>query len=140
MQAHGESQVMQPIPVGASGSFSLLVLPEHLASRFKDSTLPPVLATPVMIMVMENAALNAIKPYLAAGESALGTRVDVRHLAPTPAGRQVSGEAQVTRVDGRRIEFSVRATDGAEEIGVGTHERVVILLAKIAEKMKTKSG
>jgi fluoroacetyl-CoA thioesterase len=47
---------MQPIPVGATGSFSLVVMREHLASRFKDGTLPPVLATPVMIMVMENAA------------------------------------------------------------------------------------
>jgi fluoroacetyl-CoA thioesterase len=113
---------------------------EHLASRFKDSTLPPVLATPVMIMVMENAALNAIKPYLESGESALGTRVDVRHLAATPAGRYVTGEAKVTGVDGRRIEFSVRATDGDDEIGAGTHERVAILLAKLAERMKTKFG
>ena len=53
---------MLPIPVGAKGSFSLTVTTEHLASRFKDATLPPILATPVMIMVMENAALNAIKP------------------------------------------------------------------------------
>ena len=83
-----QGKVMQSIPVGATGSFSLLVMPEHLASHFKDVTLPAVLATPVMIMVMENAALNAIKPYLDAGESALGTRVDVRHLAATPAGRR----------------------------------------------------
>ncbi|HEY3849812.1 MAG TPA: thioesterase family protein [Steroidobacteraceae bacterium] len=131
---------MPSIPIGAAGSFSLLVMPEHLASRFKDSTLPPVLATPVMIMVMENAALNAIKPYLGEGESALGTRVDVRHLAATPAGRHVTGEAKVTHVDGRRVEFSVRATDGNEEIGVGTHERVVILLAKLSERMKAKFG
>lgn len=131
---------MQTIPVGAAGSFSLLVLPEHLASRFKDSTLPPVLATPVMIMVMENAALNAIKPHLDPGESALGTRVDVRHVAPTPAGRHVTGEATVTRVDGRRIEFSVRALDGDEEIGAGTHERAVILLSKLAERMKARFG
>jgi fluoroacetyl-CoA thioesterase len=131
---------MQSIPVGSTGSFSLLIMPDHLASNFKDSTLPPVLATPVMIMVMENAALNAIKPYLDAGESALGTRVDVRHLAATPAGRRVTGEAKVTNVDGRRIEFSIRATDGNEEIGVGTHERVVILLAKLAERMKAKFG
>ncbi len=89
---------MQSIPIGATGSFSLVVLPDHLASRFKDATLPPVLATPVMIMVMENAALNAIKPYLDAGESALGTRVDVRHLAATPAGRRVTGEAKVTQL------------------------------------------
>jgi fluoroacetyl-CoA thioesterase len=91
-------------------------------------------------MVMENAALNAIKPYLDAGESALGTRVDVRHLAATPAGRRVTGEAKVTNVDGRRIEFSIRATDGSEEIGVGTHERVVIQLSKLSERMKAKFG
>jgi fluoroacetyl-CoA thioesterase len=93
-----------------------------------------------MIMVMENAALNAIKPYLDAGESALGTRVDVRHLAVTPAGRRVTGEAKVTSVDGRRIEFSIRATDGDEEIGVGTHERVVVQLSKLSERMKAKFG
>jgi fluoroacetyl-CoA thioesterase len=131
---------MQSIPVGATGSFSLTVMPDHLASRFKDVTLPPVLATPVMIMIMENAALNAIKPYLDAGESALGTRVDVRHLAATPTGRRVVGEAKVTKVDGRRIEFSIRATEGTEEIGVGTHERVVIQLSKLSERMKAKFG
>jgi len=131
---------MQSIPIGAAGSYSLVVAPEHLASRFKDTTLPPVLATPIMILIMENAALNAIKPYLEAGESALGTRVDVRHLAATPVGRQVTGEAKVTKVDGRRIEFAVRAADGNEEIGVGTHERVVIQLAKLAERMKAKFG
>jgi fluoroacetyl-CoA thioesterase len=130
---------MHAIPLGARGSFNLLVTPDHLANRFKDATLPPVLATPVMIMVMENAALNAIKPFLGAGESALGTRVDVRHLAATPAGRRVTGEAEVTRVDGRRIEFTIRARDGDEEIGIGTHERMVIDLAKFAERLKTKS-
>lgn len=131
---------MQSIPVGAKGSFGLVVTPEYLANRFKDAMLPPVLATPVMIMVMENAALNALKPYLDAGEIALGTRVDVRHLAATPAGRRVTGEAEVTKVDGRRIEFRIRATDGAEEIGIGTHERMVIDLAKFSERIKVKFG
>jgi len=131
---------MQPIPTGASGSFSLVVTPEHLANRFKDAMLPQVLATPVMIMVMENAALNAIKPYLDANESALGTRVDVRHLAATPVGRRVTGEAEVTKVEGRRIEFKIRATDGSEEIGIGTHERMIINLVKFAERLKSKFG
>lgn len=131
---------MSSIPVGTKGSFSLVVTPEHLASRFKDATLPPVLATPVMIMIMENAALNAIKPYLGAGETAVGTRVDVRHLAATPAGRRVTGEAEVTRVDGRRIEFSVSARDEAEQIGIGTHERMLIDSAKLADRLKAKSG
>ena len=93
---------MQSIPEGAKGSFSLVVTPDHLANRFKDATLPPVLAT--------------------------------------PAGRRVTGEAEVTKVDGRRIEFRIRATDGTEEIGVGTHERMVIDLAKFSERMKAKFG
>jgi fluoroacetyl-CoA thioesterase len=126
---------MRPIPLGAKGSFTLLVQPEHLANRFKDAMLPPVFATPVMIMVMENAALNAIKAYLDPGESAVGTAVNVHHLAPTPAGRQVTGEAEVTGVDGRRIEFRVRATEGAKEIGAGSHSRAVIDIAKFAKRL-----
>ncbi len=93
---------MRQIPLGAKGSFSLLVQPEHLADRFKDAILPPMFATPVMIMVMEDAALNAIKAYLDPGESAVGTAVNVRHLAATPVGRLVIGEAEVTKVDGCR--------------------------------------
>jgi fluoroacetyl-CoA thioesterase len=131
---------MQGMPLGTKGSFSLVVLPEHLASRFKDAMLPPILATPVMIMVMENAALNAMKPYLDADETALGTRVDVRHMSATPAGRRVTGEAEVTKIDGRRIEFTIRAMDGAEVIGEGTHERVIINLARFSEQLKTKFG
>ncbi len=131
---------MQQMPLGAKGSFSLVVTPDHLANRFKDATLPPVLATPVMIMIMENAALNAMKPYLDAGETALGTRVDVRHMSATPAGRSVTGEAEVSKIDGRRIEFAIRATEGTEVIGIGTHERVVIDLAKFSQQLISKFG
>jgi fluoroacetyl-CoA thioesterase len=126
---------MKQIPVGAKGSFTLLVQPEHLANRFKDAMLPPVFATPVMIMVMENAALNAIKAYLDPGESAVGTAVNVRHLAATPVGRQVTGEAEVTRVDGRQVEFALRATEGIKEIGVGSHSRAVINMAKFSRRL-----
>jgi fluoroacetyl-CoA thioesterase len=127
---------MKPIPLGAKGSFSLLVQPQHLANRFKDAILPPVLATPVMIMIMENAALNAIRGFLDPGESAVGTEVNVRHLAATPVGRQVTGEAKVTKVDGRRIEFDVRATEGGREIGAGSHSRAVIDAARFAERLR----
>jgi fluoroacetyl-CoA thioesterase len=127
---------VRPIPLGAAGSFTLVVEPEHLASRFKDATLPPVLATPVMIMIMENAALNAIRAYLDPGESAVGTAVNVRHLAATPLGRRVTGTAEVTKVERRRIEFSVRATEGGKEIGVGTHSRVLVDAAKFAKWLK----
>ena len=131
---------MKPIAVGAKGHFELIVASEHLANRFKDQMLPPVLATPVMIMIMENAALNAIKPYLEPGTTALGTRIDVVHVAATPLGRSVRGEAEVTKVDGRRIEFVVRAVDADEQIGHGTHERVLIDVAKILQRLKTKFG
>lgn len=126
---------MKPIPLDAKGSFTLLVQPQHLANRFKDATLPAVFATPVMIMMMENAALNAIKAYLDPGESAVGTAVNIRHLAATPVGRQVTAEAAVTKVTGRHIEFTVRATEGAKEIGVGTHARVVVDAAKFAQRL-----
>jgi fluoroacetyl-CoA thioesterase len=117
-----------------------VVTAEHLANRFKDATLPPVLATPVMIMAMENAALNAIKPFLGARESAVGTRVDVLHLAPTPVGRQVIAGARVTKVDGRRIEFRIEATDGVASIGTGTHERMVIDMVRFVERLNQNSA
>ena len=131
---------MRKIPVGAKGSFDLIVTPDHLANRFKDAMLPPVLATPIMIMMMENAALNAIKPYLDASESALGTRVDVLHSAATPVGHKVTAHAEVIAVDGRRLEFRIAATDGIEQIGSGTHERMIIDRAKFAERLKAKLG
>ena len=129
---------MRAIPTGVKGSFTMVVSPDQLANRFKDATLPAVLATPVMIMAMENAALEAIKPYLEAGESAVGTRVDVSHLAATPAGRRIVAMAEVTGVAGRHVEFRVLAMDGTEEIGRGTHGRVVIDLAKFSERLKAK--
>jgi fluoroacetyl-CoA thioesterase len=129
---------MAVIPVGAKGASALKVRPEHLANQFKDSILPEVLATPVMILVMENAALNAVRPYLEPGESVVGTSVDVRHLAATPVGHLVQAEAEVTKVDGRRLEFKVSARDELEEIGRGTHERMVVNLKRINERLAAK--
>ena len=93
-----------------------------------------------MIMVMENAALNAIKQYLDPGESAVGTRVDVRHLAATPAGMHVVGEAHVTKVDGSHIEFAVHCRDAVEEIGRGTHERMIVDVARLAKRLSSKAS
>jgi fluoroacetyl-CoA thioesterase len=98
--------------------------------------LPPVLATPVMIMIMENAALNAIRAYLEPGESAVGTAVEVRHLAATPLGREVTGEAAVVGVDGRTVRFAVQAREGPKEIGNGTHTRVVIDIAGFMRRLR----
>ena len=88
---------MRPIPVGAKGTYTLRVAPAHLASQFKDAALPPVFATPMMVTAMENAALNAVREYLDPGESAVGTLVNVRHLAATPAGHWVTAQADAAR-------------------------------------------
>ena len=101
--------------------------------------LPPVLATPIMILAMENAALNAIREYLEPGESAVGTAVDIRHLAATPVGQRVTADAEVVEVDGRRIVFAVTARDETEEIGRGTHERMVVELRRLTQKLEAKS-
>jgi fluoroacetyl-CoA thioesterase len=130
---------MQSIPVGAKGSFTLRATPAHLANQFKDAALPPVFATPMMIAAMENAALNAIRGYLDSGESAVGTAVNVRHVAATPAGHHVTADAVVTKVDGRRVEFDVSAHDEKEEIGNGTHERMVVDMARLDQRLKAKA-
>lgn len=126
---------MKTVPVGATGTWSLVVAPEHLASHVKDASLPPVLSTPVMILAMENAAQEALKPFLEEGESAVGSRVDVQHLAATPAGRIVTATARVLEVKGRRIVFEVRATEGSTVIGAGTHERALIDMRKFLQRL-----
>jgi fluoroacetyl-CoA thioesterase len=130
---------MREIPVGVSGIYTQKVAPSDLANQFKDTALPPVFATPMMIRAMENAALNAIRDYLDPGESAVGTAVDIKHLAATPAGHQVTATATVTRVEGRRIWFDVTARDEIENIGSGTHERMVIDLKRLAQKLAQKA-
>jgi fluoroacetyl-CoA thioesterase len=129
---------MHPIPLGAKGTFTLRVTPAHLANQFKDAMLPQVFATPMMILAMENAALNAIRGYLEAGESAVGTAVDIRHLAATPVGHDVTAEAEVTGVDGRRVAFKVSARDETEEIGSGTHERMVVDMRRLDQRLAAK--
>ena len=130
---------MRQIPLGAKGTFTLRVRPEHLANRFKDAMLPQVLATPVMVLIMENAALNAIRHYLDAGESAVGTSIDLRHLAATPVGHEVRAEAEVIKTEGKHLEFSVLAHDEMEQIGRGTHRRTIIDLDLFNARLAAKS-
>ena len=129
---------MRPIPVGAKGTYTLRVTPAHLANQFKDAALPQVFATPMMVTAMENAALNAVRDYLEPGESAVGTVINVKHLAATPVGHQVTAVAEVTKFEGRRIEFDVSARDEIEEIGIGTHQRMVVDIGRLDQRLKAK--
>jgi fluoroacetyl-CoA thioesterase len=98
----------------------------------------PVLATPVMINVIEAAALAAVEHLLPPGHQSLGIHLDVRHFAATPIGMHVEATAELTAVEGRTLSFKVEARDDKEAIGGGTHERVVVNVARFDERIHRK--
>jgi fluoroacetyl-CoA thioesterase len=128
---------MKQVPVGTKGSFAKTAGEADLASHL-DPTLAGAVSTPTMIGLMELAAMDAISTYLEPGESSVGMAIEIKHIAATPPGHRVRAEAELTKVEGRRLEFSVRAFDEAEEIGRGTHLRAVIDAAKFNDRLKSK--
>lgn len=98
-----------------------------------------VLATPVMVSLMEEAALNAVEGLLPPGHQTVGTRLAITHTAATPVGLRVIATAELTRVDGRRLTFRVWAEDESERIGEGTHERIVVNVARFDARAQEKS-
>jgi predicted thioesterase len=88
--------------------------------------------------MMELAAIDAIRPFLDAGESSVGMTIEVSHSAATPPGHRARAEAELTSVEGRRLEFSVSAFDDVEQIGSGTHRRAVVDAARFNDRIKTK--
>jgi fluoroacetyl-CoA thioesterase len=127
----------EKIVAGLRGSASLVVSEEHTAPSIGSGKVR-VLATPVMINLIEAAALAAVEHLLPAGYQSLGTRLDVRHIAATPVGMRVTATAEVLRVDGRTVNFRVEAHDERELIGDGTHDRVVVNVAKFDQRVQRK--
>jgi predicted thioesterase len=128
---------MDALKPGLHGRAELRVGEEHTAPRVGSGRVH-VLATPVMINLIEAAALDAVERLLPAGRQSLGTVLNVRHVAATPVGMRVTATAEVTAVDGRTIRFRVEARDERELIGDGTHERVVVNVAKFDERVQRK--
>ncbi len=122
---------------GLVGSAELLVGPEHTAPRVGSGRVP-VLATPVMINVIEAAALAAVEHLLPAGHQSLGIHLDVRHFAATPVGMRIWASAELVAVEGRRLSFQVAARDEKEPIGDGRHERVVVNVARFDQRVQAK--
>ena len=122
---------------GVVGRAALVVAEEHTAPRVGSGRVH-VLATPVMINLIEAAALSAVEHLLPAGYQSLGTVLNVRHVAATPVGMRVVATAEVTAVEGRTIRFRVEASDERELIGDGVHERVVVNLAKFDDRVRRK--
>lgn len=123
---------------GMTGEKSELVTSDNIAMRYGSGGVS-VYATPAMIGLMENAALNAVDPHLPEGMATVGTHLDVKHLAATPVGLTVRAVAQLLEVDGRRLVFKVEAFDDREKVGEGTHERYIINLAKFIAKCAEKN-
>ncbi|HUA32140.1 MAG TPA: thioesterase family protein [Candidatus Binataceae bacterium] len=128
---------MRAIPVGVIGTFAKTAAQTDLASQL-DPSLASVLSTPTMIGMMELAAIDAVSTYLEPGESSVGMGIDIQHLAATPPGHQVRAEAELTKIEGRRLEFTVRAFDEIEQIGKGVHRRAVVDAAKFNDRLKAK--
>ena len=125
------------ITPGLRGSTEIVVGDEHTAPSIGSGKVR-VLATPVMINLIEAAALAAVEHLLPAGYQSLGTHLDVRHIAATPVGMRVTATAEVTRVEGRTVDFRVEARDETELIGDGTHQRVVVNVAKFDQRVQRK--
>lgn len=130
---------MEALKPGLQGRAELVVGEEHTAPRVGSGRVR-VLATPVMINLIEAAALDAVERLLPQGHQSLGTVLNVRHIAATPVGMRVTATAEVTGVEGRTIRFRVEARDERELIGDGTHERVVVNVAKFDQRVQRKSG
>lgn len=125
------------VGVGAAGGAEILVGDQHTAPHVGSGKVA-VLATPVMVNLMEAAALDAAERFLPEGHQSLGTHLDVRHIAATPVGMKARARAEVVAVDGRRIHFKVEAWDERELIGDGTHVRVVVNVARFDERVQDK--
>jgi fluoroacetyl-CoA thioesterase len=85
-----------------------------------------VLATPDMVRLVEQTAIQAVQPLLKPGQATVGTRIDIAHLAGTPEGMTVTVAVELTAVDRRRLSFRFEVHDEVEKVGEGTHERFVI--------------
>ncbi len=128
---------MGALRIGLKGSAELVVGEEHTAPKVGSGRVH-VLATPVMINLIEAAALAAVEHLLPPGQQSLGTRLDVSHTAATPVGMRVSAEAELTGIEGRLLTFRVRAADAVESIGEGTHQRVIVTLDRFDQRVQKK--
>jgi fluoroacetyl-CoA thioesterase len=128
---------LSKVTVGLTGAAEIVVGEEHTAP-FVGSGRVRVLATPVMINLMEAAALDACEKLLPAGHQSLGIRLDVRHYAATPVGMRVRVTAELVKVDGRTLDFRVEARDEKEPIGDGLHQRVVVNVARFDARVQKK--
>lgn len=125
------------LEAGITGKQELIV-DAALSAKTVGSGLLDVFATPSMIALMEKTASESVAPYLEEGCGTVGTKVNVSHMAATPLGMKVTCETKLVEVDGRKLVFTVEASDEAGKIGEGTHERFIIQSEKFQKKADEK--
>ncbi len=126
-----------PIEPGIFAEISHIVTESDTAASY-GSGLVRVLSTPHLIALMENAAQAALDPYMEPGQSAVGTRVAMQHLAATPVGMEVLVRAELLEVDRRRLRFRVEAWDETEQVGTCEHERFIIDTDRFMQRVEAK--
>lgn len=127
------------LSIGIKGQQQITVTSEDTAEAYKSGTLQ-VLATPRMAALMEETAWKSVAAYLEAGMGTVGIRLELDHLAPTPAGMKVFCESLLEQIEGRKLIFSITARDEKGEIGKAVHERFIIEEEKFQRKADQKNG
>ena len=122
------------LTTGAQAVLERRVGPEHCIRRGQFE----IFSTPNLVLLLEDAAMDALAPFLGEGQSSVGSKVQVAHTAPTLLGQTVRATATVTEVDRRRVVFSIRVEDDVEVIGTGTHERYLVDVARLEERLSGK--
>jgi predicted thioesterase len=129
---------MSELTPGLKAETEITVSEADTAARW-GSGLVPVYSTPALVGQMENTAVVALAGHLPAGQTTVGGRIDIRHLAPTPVGMKVRAVAELTGVEGRKLVFRIEAWDEVEKVGEALHERFVIDEAKFMARVQGKS-
>ena len=130
---------MSELKPGLRGATEIIVGTRDTAPHIGSGKIR-VLATPVLVSLMEEAALDAVERFLPEGHQTVGTRLDISHTAATPVGMRVTARAELIKVDGRRLTFRVSAEDETEPIGEGVHERIVVNVARFDKRTQDKAG
>jgi len=128
---------MDKLTPGLIGEAETVVTGADTADRW-GSGLVPVFGTPALVGLMEGAAVRALTEYLPPGQTSVGGRIDLRHLAPTPVGMHVRARAELLEVEGHRLVFHVEAWDEVEKIGEATHERFIVAEEPFVAKARAK--
>jgi predicted thioesterase len=130
---------MVSLKPGLVGEATLIVEEKHTAHHLRSGGVH-VLATPIMIALMEEAAHNLVDPLLEPEKLSVGTNLNVKHLAATPIGMRVTARAELSAIDGRTLTFRVEAHDESERVGEGTHTRAIISLEPFLARLQKKTN